>query len=117
MPAISGKFLKELAMKNIKESGLVALAVVVSLLAGCAGEVQTGSCSDGEIIDEYICEGGEWVLYDGPCVDADCGINGVCVEDEGEASCDCDSGYEEQGGQCVADDGGDECSGVDCGAE
>ena len=101
---------------------VLLLAVAISVAAGCAGEVQTGSCTDGEIIDEYICDRGEWVLYEGPCLGVDCGPDGACVEDDGEARCDCDSGFVEEQGQCVESgeggdgDGGDACSGVDCGS-
>ena len=46
-----------------------------------------------------------------PCEGVDCSDNGECVEQDGEASCDCDPGYLAQGTSCVAED---PCAGIDC---
>ncbi len=74
--------------------GLVVALAFAGIIAGCsAGEVTTGVCTDGEVIDDYICEHNEWVLYEGPCLGMDCGEHGGCHEVDGQASCQCDSGY------------------------
>lgn len=81
---------------------VLALAFAGIVVPGCsAGEVTTGVCTDGEVIDEYICERNEWVLYEGPCLEIDCGNHGACHEIDGEASCQCDTSYVVEDETCV----------------
>ena len=103
--------MNERQVEIIRWSGILrsSIAVVLAMAfagvvgPGCsAGEVTTGVCTDGEVIDEYICERNEWVLYEGPCLEIDCGNHGACHEIDGEASCQCDSGYVDEDDTCVA---------------
>ncbi len=100
--------------------GLVAALLGVTFFA-CDGTLQEGGgCNEGEIVGEAICEDGRWVDYEGPCLDVECSDNGACVEVDGDASCDCDDGFEADGLSCVAENGdnnqpGDPCDDINCG--
>ncbi|MFH1811915.1 MAG: hypothetical protein ABIJ09_24465 [Pseudomonadota bacterium] len=47
------------------------------------------------------------------CIHVDCGAHGRCVDDQGSAACDCDSGYEVREFSCEPID---PCQAVDCGS-
>jgi hypothetical protein len=94
--------------------GFVAIAILTGSCAGTDEPNDTGDdCREGVVVEGYLCESGEWVLHDGPCVGVSCGNNGDCIEQNGLAQCRCDDGYVADGQQCVAENA---CDGVDCGS-
>ncbi|MBN2693487.1 PPC domain-containing protein [bacterium] len=65
-------------------------------------------CSNG-----MICENGTCVSSSNPCDGVTCSNHGTCVNTNGVASCNCNTGYHAVGLTCVVDTT-DPCSGVTC---
>jgi hypothetical protein len=96
---------------------MVLTAMGATLAWSCAGTDEPNKkgddCREGVVVEGYLCENGQWVEHDGPCVGVSCGKNGDCIEQDDQAQCQCDDGYVADGQQCIAENA---CDGVDCGS-
>jgi hypothetical protein len=81
------------------------------------GPADGSSATDASAPDGTLVDGGPLDpdgAIDGPpdpCAGVDCGAHGHCVDNGGQAACDCDPGYHADGLTCVEDD---PCAGVNC---
>jgi len=73
----------------MSSSRWLVVAAVLVMAAGCGDD--DGDTNDNSNVS--VCDG------------VDCGPHGSCVDDEGQAACDCDTGYHAEGLTCVEDAG------------
>ncbi len=92
------------------------VTALVSVMVACGTDEAPGQCQEGAIVDNYICENGEFVEYSGPCAGVNCSFDGDCVEVDGSAQCDCDDGFVAQGLECVPESAPDPCDDFHCGS-